>query len=154
MFFPHRKPNLWRSTMSPNVSNNLPLCFYSRVLFVCTSSQIAAGSSRVCLYSQEQTGASGQLPSRDPWCLLLFGGILEYSSWLWNKVKLRHCHKYYAWTDIKPSSEHSVNTLYILFCIVLLVLSICKTPAVAQRCQFVVRYFNIVSVQPAMCRVE
>lgn len=73
----NRKLNIKKSAVFPLVSNNLPHAFWINALFVCSLSQIAEGSSRVCLHSQEQTGASGQLPGGRPWCLLLFGGFSQ-----------------------------------------------------------------------------
>lgn len=73
----NRKLSIKKSAVSPLVSNNLPHAFWINALFVCSLSQIAEGSSRVCLHSQEQTGASGQLPGGRPWCLLLFGGLSQ-----------------------------------------------------------------------------
>lgn len=74
---PNRKLDVKRSAAFPLASNNLPHALWINVLFVCSLSQIAGGSSRVCLRSQEQTGASGQLPGGHPWCLLLFGGLSQ-----------------------------------------------------------------------------
>lgn len=73
----NRKLNIRKSAVFPLVSNNLPQAFWINALFVCSLSQIAEGSSRVCLHSQEQTGASGQLPGGHPWCLLLLGGLSQ-----------------------------------------------------------------------------
>lgn len=73
----NRKLNIKKSAVFLLVSNNLPHAFWINALFVCSLSQIAEGSSRVCLHSQEQTGASGQLPGGRPWCLLLFGGLSQ-----------------------------------------------------------------------------
>lgn len=93
------------------MSNNLPHCFWIHALFMCSLSQIAEGLSRVCLHSQEQTGASGQLPGGHPWCLLLFGSLLKIFQ-TDSKIKLSP-RKFLIYGNINVSSEQSATILYI-----------------------------------------